>query len=632
VANRQPQQAAEEKRRRAIEMAASGRYSHIIDLLDDLGTTRGAFDRWRDRNPQFAVKFNTAFHKAKDPTNYEGYDGTFLSFRQVFLGMKTTKFQAKIVRAIEEARPGEVTLILIPPAHGKTTLLEDYCTWKLVEDPSFKITVASETVDHGMKVVGRVRDRFEDDGPNPQIPQRFGPIAPEGGQDHAGQVWGAKRFNVAKKLSLSGERDYSMSCVGLTGRVQGTRCDLLLLDDMQDVKSLELSSKYYTIVTQSFLSRPEMFGRTVIIGTRVGALDVYALLMKNQVPDKTIAIAAYDTREAAGPYWPAPSRKPVLEDESTWAPKGVQFLWPEKYDDPTGFPPGIKDLHRFRYAKLRFTLGEKTWWRIYMQRPEEGDQFTFDRKTTGQMYDEHRSIYAEPRPIHTDDGNHPVPVVIALDPSLGGGNGVLAAACYPEKLEVLHVKLDFDLTKYSQIINQVEEECRAWSTGTSFISCLVVESVAFQKGIMNDERLEEVQRHFGFRIIPHVAFREKADPDIGIRGMPFSMMREEITIPWSDDMSRENMMLLLDQLHMWQPGTKGAARSRANHHGSSNDVPQDLVMCLWFAWRYWRNTSKELVSWAPPVNTGADFQATGSPLRRRRRPTARRARVPYGVR
>jgi hypothetical protein len=83
---------------------------------------------------------------------------------------------------------------------------------------------------------------------------------------------------------------------------------------------------------------------------------------------------------------------------------------------------------------------------------------------------------------------------------------------------------------------------------------------------------------------------------------------------------------------MWQPGTKGAARSRANHHGSSNDVPQDLVMCLWFAWRYWRNTSKELVSWAPPVNTGADFQATGSPLRRRRRPTARRARVPYGVR
>src|SRR4029434_8454613 len=143
------------------------------------------------------------------------------------------------------------------------------------------------------------------------------------------QVWGAKCFNVAMKGNTD-ERDYSMAAVGMTGGVQGTRCDLLLLDDIQDVKSGELSSKYTTIIRQSFLSRPSMFGRTVMIGTRVDEYDVYRRLKDAQIPNKVIEIPAYKISQPVP--WPALQKPPQQDDESTWAPEGVKFLWPHKYD------------------------------------------------------------------------------------------------------------------------------------------------------------------------------------------------------------------------------------------------------------------------------------------------------------
>jgi len=333
-------------------------------------------------------------------------------------------------------------------------------------------------------------------------------------------------------------------------------------------------------------------------------------------------------------YWPAPALKPQLEDESTWAPRGVKFLWPEKYDDDTGFAGRHKELHRFRYAKLRFQLGEKTWWRIYMQRPEEGDLFTFDRKTTEAMYDEKRTIIDELPPMKAPDGTDmKVPVIVALDPSLGGGNGTLAVAGYPDRMEVLHCQLNYDLTKYSQIIEQVREECSRWSGANSYISAVIVEAKSFQKGLLQDERMEEVQRYYGFRLLPNVPLQGpggKVDSDIGVRGMPLAMRRQEITIPWADEFSRENMGTLLEQLWQWQPGKTGAFRS-SNHHGSHNDIPQDLVMCLWFAWRYWRSAVKDSPTWAPVDKASEQFSSRPSPLRRRRSRIVTR-RYPYGAR
>jgi hypothetical protein len=601
------------RREKFIKLRSSG--MSIVECCEAIEVKPSTYNFWRHRWPEFAARADEGFRRSRHAPKL--YDGSFVSFRQHYLGMETTWFQQLVVEAIEHARPGEVVLVLMPPAHGKTTLLEDWCTYKLVSDNSFRITVGSETVDHGVKVVSRVRDRFEEDGPTPTVVRDFGPLAPESKDS---SVWSQRRFNVVGKMT-SDERDYSMNCVGITGRVQGTRCDLLLLDDMQDIKSIDQSQKYYNIVTQSFLSRPDMFGRTVIIGTRVGEFDVYRHLIDAQVADKIIRIPAYKIDGTLA--WPQPQDKPLQDKPETWAPQGLQFLWPDKYDQIEEGGASMPGLHRFRYAALRFRVGEQTWHRIYMQRPEAATSMTFDEKTTAFMWDETRSIIADPRVIDSSERRdstvvgetNKCPVIVAVDPAVGGGNGVLAAAARPRKLEVLHCQLDYGLSKFAQIIDLIEEECHRFSTPTSVVTTVVIEDKAFQRGLLQDDRMLELQRRFGFRIVPNTTGREKVDPDIGVPSMPMAMIRNEITIPWADEVSQDNMAPLLDHLHMWRPGVDGVK------------LPQDLVMCLWFAYRQWRGVRDTPLHAQPDLDR---WRTASSTLRHRPLRTTRRHR-PYRV-
>jgi hypothetical protein len=636
VGNAHNRQRALERRQRQdlfIEEARrTGDSPKVIALR--LGMSFGTYKNWRWEwdGAEFRARFDAARASGRQRRKEasRGYrDENFVDFRLFYLGMETTWFQKLIADAIEKAEPGEVTLILIPPEHGKTTLLEDWCTFKLCHDPSFRITVASERVDHAIKVLGRVRQRFEPDGPTPEIARDFGPLAPV--TQKSDQVWGAKCFNVAKKARTD-ERDYSMAAVGMTGGVQGTRCDLLLLDDIQDVKSAELSSKYTTIVRQSFLSRPSMFGRTVMIGTRVDEWDTYRQLMDADIPSKVIRIPAYDID--ASPHWGEPKVRPDIKDRSTWAPKGMKFLWPEMYDQIERGQTLVPELHRYRYAALRHRVGEQTWWRIYMQKPEAATSMTFDQRTTDTMKDEHRSVIADVRQLGrhdtetiTQSESRRCPVIISVDPSIGGGNGVISCASRPKELQVLHCRLDYGLTKTAQIATIVDEECHRYTTDTSFVSTVVVEINAFQKGLLEDDHLLEVEKRFGFRLMPHTTTRNKSDPDIGVPSMAMAMTRREITIPWADEDSIDNMGKLLDQLHIWRPGLKGnRPGGGAKYVAGKDSVPQDLTMCLWFAYIQWRAT-RDTPSYPSP--NVASWRSSASPLRRRRVSAQRR---PYRAR
>lgn len=498
---------AEQRRDEFLRLTNLG-YS-IDDACKEIGVTRKAYENWRVRFRGWYAEVKVARQRTRHALRR--FDGSFPSFRQHYLGMPTLWFQLLMIDAIEKAKPGEVTLILIPPGHGKTTLLEDWCTFKLVDDPSFRITVASETVDHSRKIIGRVRERLEPEGPTAAIHLDFGPFAPPEGR--SSQPWGATHFNVARKKA-SDERDFSMNGVGLTGRVQGTRCDLLLLDDIQDVKSIELSDKYYEIIVQSFLTRPEMFGRTVIIGTRVGEFDVYRKLIDNQIADHVVKIPAYNVAES--PSWPHPELKPDDDDYTTWPPEGVKFLWPERYSP-------------IAYAKLRFRVGRKAWERNYMQRPEAASAMTFSEEVTERLKDEIRGVDVNPRPLA--NGNK-APIVLSLDPAIGGGNGILVSAMYPERMEVLDGRLDYNLTSYSQIFELLDQYAWRYTTASSKIVECVIEDKAFQRGLLTDDQLIELQRRYGFRIVPNTTGGDKVDSDIGIPAMPESIRRGEITIPW----------------------------------------------------------------------------------------------------
>jgi hypothetical protein len=106
-------------------------------------------------------------------------------------------------------------------------------------------------------------------------------------------------------------------------------------------------------------------------------------------------------------------------------------------------------------------------------------------------------------------------------------------------------------------------------------SVLIIERDAQQKHFIGDERLERMQREYGFQVVPHTTSRNKADPILGVASMAGAFLRNEIVIPWGDEFTRDRMGTLIAQLRAW----------RANV--PTRLLIQDGVMSLWFNWRNW---------------------------------------------
>ena len=126
------------------------------------GVTRSAYEKWRQRIPDFAVKADAIRMKALESTGKEIVpDRSFQSFRNEYFNHTSPWFHLKAIEAYENTPPGNITLILWPPEHGKTTLAEDYFCYKLAINPEFRITVGSEGQDMARKILGRIRTRME---------------------------------------------------------------------------------------------------------------------------------------------------------------------------------------------------------------------------------------------------------------------------------------------------------------------------------------------------------------------------------------------------------------------------------------------------------------------------------------
>ena len=138
----------------------------VADALIATGVTRSAYEKWRQRFPDFAAKADAIrlnFHTEKPDTEIPAFE----HFRSEYFGHMSPWFHLRAIDAYENTPPGNLTLILWPPEHGKTTLAEDYFCYKLATNPEFRITVGSEGQDMARKILGRIRTRMEPTGPFP---------------------------------------------------------------------------------------------------------------------------------------------------------------------------------------------------------------------------------------------------------------------------------------------------------------------------------------------------------------------------------------------------------------------------------------------------------------------------------
>lgn len=177
--------------------------------------------------------------------------------------------------------------------------------------------------------------------------------------------------------------------------------------------------------------------------------------------------------------------------------------------------------------------------------------------------------------------------VLGVDPALGGGNAIVAASASTEKFWILDCEERFGFNRTEQQLEMIEQFATKYRP-----SVVIIEFDAQQKGLGNDDRMRDMAQRLGFIVQPHITRMEKQDPIFGVASMNQSFIRKEISIPWGDEPTQARMRPLVEQLRAWRPPTKNA------HGGRSKDPRQDLVMALWFGWRWWY---KQVEGWRTPV-------------------------------
>ena len=541
----------EKKRQAFLDQIHAGKT--IGWAVQEVGWSASMYKKSRYRYPEWAAQVDHGLRKqAGDDAQTPEFKGGFADFRLVYFGMDTPWFHQIAIDAYENAPPGSITLILWPPEHGKTTLFEDFACYKLATEPEFRITVGAEAQPLSRKILKRVKLRMSPTGPTPAYVSRFGPFEPQGragGGSATQQAWGADQFDVFKKQSAD-ERDYSMVALGMTSQIAGTRTDQLHGDDLQSIKTANRTTEFFEMFRQDWLSRPGERGRTSVNGTRVREDDIYFEMMK-EFDDDILRVIKF------------PAVIPVDEEAGTFKP-----LW--EYDEDAGSGYTMEMLER-----MKNKVGEDAWQRNYMQAPQMAGTRSFDEEKVKQCYNPLRRA-------KEFEGEYPT-LVTSVDPGLQPGlNATMVCQHLPDKLVVVDYIEDPHFNSWEQAFARIEDMVRDYPFGS--VSDVVFETVAYQRGLINDSRMQDMRDEFGFNIRPHQTGMNKYDADIGIPSMATMVNRGELDIPGGDDdLSRWIAEEGTRQLLNWRPGFKGT------------ELKQEFVVCLWFNWTVWRERRRSII-------------------------------------
>jgi hypothetical protein len=578
---------AEMRKAKMLELLSQG--LTVGEAVEKIGVTRAAYDQWRTRDRDFAQRADEVRYE-NPATPREHWDGTFVDFSLKYLGREhVPAFHRRAMNAMEHSPEGSIGLMLWPPEHAKTSLLEDRATFKICTNPNIRITAGSEKITHPRKMLFTVQRRLIAGGGFPELVKKFGPFKRGEGDEEAGE-WSQNAFRV---LAATEHRDPTMSVTSIRSALQGVRADDLYVDDIQGRKSLGQTDYIASAVRQDWFTRSGAFGRAFMVGTRVGPGDVYEVLMDAGVFDWVLKFPAYKESEDS---WPAPNRDvayPKQHPANIAAAQEVKsFLWPERYTPEN-------------YLGLRIIAGEEAWDRNYMQKGTTAGECPFNENMLAAAGLPLQKFHDRPPPTVNQ-------LALALDPGFGV-NATMLFGFTAKQMYVLNWRVDRGLANNQNIVGILGDYCSAYQREQWYVGDIIIENKAFQKGLLEDESLRELRAKWGFRVMGHQTGSEKNDPDWGIPSMARAFERGEILLPDADDPATKAARALLDdQLLKWRPHKRG------------NKLTQDLTMTLWFGWMLWkmrRNSLSEVAG----GNT-VDWQVGGLPYK----PTGSGLLVPSG--
>ena len=549
----------------------------VEDACKEAGKSLKTYEYYRRSDKSFADKVDRTRLGLKDKTFASGdvHDLSFAEFRSRFLHQHTFAHQQNLVDVIEGRDPSWLhqnmkyekgtadnrILINIPPNHAKSiTITVDYVTWRVAQNPNFRVLIVSQTQRLAADFLYAIKQRLT----HPTYEELQQAYAAGVGFNSKSASWQATRITFGDELRESSEKDPNIEAVGIGGQIYGKRADMIIIDDAVTLANANDFERQIKWLTQDVRSRLNPTGKLVVIGTRVAAVDLYKELRN---PDR------YPGGLVPWTYLAMPALLETNEDPDKWV-----TLWPESDQPFDGQLESDKNPANGLYPRWngrnlyneRQSMDATTWALIYQQQ-DISDDAVFDPVCVRGSIDGMRKSgpLTPGYPGHPKD-LHGFTVICGLDPAMVGDT---AAVCYAID-RTLHKRYIVDAIKITRPTPAMIRDLIFNWTSIYGPSEWIVERNAFQSFLTQDEGIRSHLSTRGVILREHHTGNNKWDAGFGVASMstlfgtkqPDGKHHRDNLIHLPSDQT-ENVKALIEQLITWSPTTKGKT---------------DMVMALWF--------------------------------------------------
>jgi hypothetical protein len=496
----------------------------------------------------------------------------FATFSKEFLGNEVFPHQQDWIDVLEGREPSWLhpamsyekgnknrILINVPPEHAKSTVITvGYSTYRIAMDSNVRIIVVSKTLNKAREFVYSIKQRLS----HPRYAKLQQVYGPSGGWKEDSDTWKTDTVYLGQEARDSSEKDPTLQALGIGGQIYGARADLIILDDVITTANAHEWEKQLEWLQKEVITRLGKNGKLLIVGTRIGAVDLYRELRN---PEHWSGGVSPFTRLAM------PAALEIDDDPNKWV-----TLW-ERSDRPwDGDDDAVPDEDGY-YQKWdgpalfarRSEVTASTWALVYQQQDIDDDAI-FNPTIVNACVNRMR----KPGPLRMGAAGHPRDgqwvTLIGMDPAMAGKTALVVYAVDRQsgKRLVLDAYNMSDPTP-----GKIRAIIEDWINTYKPVE-LRIEINAHQKMYEVDEEFRQYLANKGVRFSSHFTGKNKWDTDFGVAAMQglFGTMtnakhNRDNLIELPDPQYHEGIKALINQLITWKPGTRN---------------PTDVVMALWF--------------------------------------------------
>jgi ribosomal protein L7/L12 len=535
----------------------------VKDAMGLVDRSEYTYKDWRDQDAEFARQVDEVREVAR-AARQRGSGGRvevpdFPEFCAEYLNMPLPEHHLRVWDVINGRQPRNLhpsirwakgrdnrLLLNFAPFHAKTQVWSvQYPLWRMMKDPNVRIAIVSKTQALAKKIIHQITQILQ----LPQYAKLHAAFMPEGGWK--GDGW--TKFEIYLSGVDVAQKDPTLQALGLGGQIYGSRLDVILLDDLVDMKNVHTYKELADWVGTEVDSRVDDDGLLACLGTRLAPDDIYSELRD---------LVDWDDETPVWTYFAQPAVLEMPEhDPNTWV-----TLWPALAD-------GKPMWNGMSLARKKAVLPSEARWQLTYQQMDASIEQVFPSGAVAASVDHRRA--AGPM-----DGLY---TVLGVDPAADGFTAMMVVG-YDKASGQRFVLDGCNVAKMQpeRLISQIMQFVDKYA-----IREVVVERNAFQGFLSRNESLRAYCYSKGCLLTEHYTGAQKWDENLGVAALAplfLSCANHDLVADrWTPTPFDKHLISLpnpkfstfvdslITQLTTWQPRT-----------GRQITVT-DLVMALWFA-------------------------------------------------